>query len=69
MDQEQINRILTSCDFKYTQQKSNMKKRLINNEFKSILQNALYSEIQHLNKIINKQNMFLDILENKYRNK
>jgi len=69
MDNQQIERILKSCHFKYKQQQSNMKKKINDKNFKSILQKALYQEIEYLNNELQKKNNLLDIIENKYRNK
>ena len=69
MDEEQINRIIKSCNFKYKQQESNMKKKIRNKNYLSILQKALDIEIEFLNSQIKSKNIFLDLLENKYRNK
>jgi len=69
MDEEQINRIIKSCNFKYKQQESNMKNKLKKKNYLSILQKALDIEIEYLNSQIKSKNIFLDLLENKYRNK
>jgi len=69
MDEEQINRIIKSCNFKYKQQESNMKNKLKKKNYLSILQKALDIEIEYLNNQIKSKNNLLDIIENKYRNK
>ncbi len=61
MDLEQIDRIVESCNFKYKQQVSNMKKKIKDDNYKSILQKAFSEEIKYLNEIIKKQNMLLGL--------
>jgi len=61
MDLEQIDRILESCNFKYKQQVSNMKKKIRDDNYKSILQKAFSQEIKYLNEIIKQQNMLLGL--------
>jgi len=61
MDLEQIDRIVKSCNFKYKQQVSNMKKKIKDDNYKSILQKAFSEEIKYLNEIIKKQNMLLGL--------
>ena len=55
MDNQQMERILKSCNFKYPQQQSNMKKKINDKNFKSILQRALYQEIEYLNNELQKK--------------
>ena len=61
MDLEQIDRIVKCCNFKYKQQVSNMKKKIKDDNYKSILQKAFSEEIKYLNEIIKKQNMLLGL--------
>ncbi len=49
MDINQINRILNRGEFKYRQQISNMKKKLLIQDYKTILNSLLVKEILYLN--------------------
>jgi len=49
---EQIIRILNREQFKYRQQKSNMKKKIIANDTKTVLTTLLLKEIVYLNERI-----------------
>ena len=49
LSKEQSNRIINRGNFKYRQQKSNLKRKLYNNEFDTHLTRLLVEEIKFLN--------------------
>jgi len=53
----QINRIVNRKDFKYKQQVSNMKKKLVEADYKTVLVELLVKEILYLNSLIDSHNI------------
>ena len=49
LEDEQINRILNREQFKYRQQRSSMKKKIMTNDTKTVMTTLLLKEILYLN--------------------
>lgn len=61
LQDDQLLRILNRYNPKHRQQKSNLKKKLINGEYSTVLTKILVDEIIFLNQQIALQNRLLDV--------